>query len=216
MKIRVGTWNIAGARKMLSMERFDYGTQEELDYFAEQLQTLQLDIVCLQESHANSHNSLAELLANSLDMSYVAESPGCPSHIDSTYMLTTAIISRIPFTTEQSLLLPHPTFELKFQHSGKVVPPYDRYAQVVTFNSFTVANIHTEPLGAFGLQYDTGLGKDLGHGIDTLLAGALSRPLLFPADFNQHDLSNAFPLLLEKFSLKDALPNISTKPWYPS
>ena len=77
-------------------------------------------------------------------MSYVAETPGCPSRADPAYRLTTAVTSRIPFIAKRSLLLPHPTYELKFTHNNKVVPPYERYAQVITFGQFTVANMHAQ------------------------------------------------------------------------
>jgi endonuclease/exonuclease/phosphatase family metal-dependent hydrolase len=191
---------------MLSAARFDYSADETLGYFADQINALQLDVVCLQESHTNAHDSLAKRLATQTAMAYFAETPGCPSHIDPGYRLTTAVISRLPFTTEKSLLLPHPTFALQFAHNGKVVQPYDRYAQIIQFNGFTVATMHTEPLQAFGLSYAAEPGKTLSRQIDTLLCSSLANPLLFAADFNMYSLAETLPSLLGKLSLQEALP----------
>lgn len=197
---------------MLSTEQFDYSPHEELDYFAKKLRALRLGVICLQESHTNHQDSLAERLAQMLGMPHMAGSPGCPSHIDPQYRLTTAVLSQEPFVSESSLLLPEPNFELKFIHNNKVVEPYDRHVQIVRFGAFTVANMHTEPLGAFGKNYETGDGKQLATAIDSFLADKLQRPLLFAADFNMHKPPIALPTLIGALGLQEALPNRPTKP----
>jgi exonuclease III len=212
MKLRVATWNIAAARKLQSTRRFDYTTEEQFDYFAEQLYALKLDVVCLQESQVNKDDSLSKRLAERLQMPFISETVECPSHIDRAYNLSLAIMSKKPFESEAAILLPKPMFELKFTYSGQVVPPYDRYAQLVTFEQFTVANMHTEPLVAFGLRYDEGAGKTYAHEIDKLLTQQLIAPLIFAADFNVHDVANAFPLTVGSHRLRDALLNKPTKP----
>ncbi len=212
MKIRIATWNIAAARRMLSLDRFDYSEQAELDYFAGQLHKLNPNVICLQESEAKPGDSLSEHLAGMLNMPYCAETRGCPSHIDHDYQLTTAIISKQPFSNPQPILLPHPTFELRFKHNGRVVPPYDRYAQTVSFGGFTIANVHTEPLGAFGLEYEAGEGHSLAQAIDSLLTKELGGPLIFAADFNMHNLGWTLPSLLKSRQLQEALPDEPTKP----
>ena len=212
MNIRVATWNIAAARKLQSAQRFDYSPGEELKYFAEQLRAVNPDVICLQESQTNDHDSLSKRLAESLNMPYVSEIIECPSHIDREYNLSMAVLSRQPFQSEATTLLPKPQFELKFTHNGKVVPPYDRFVQTVSFEQLTVANMHTEPLVAFGRSYDDGAGKDFAHEIDLVLRDQLKAPLVFAADFNVHETKDAFPLISDTLQLRNALPDEPTKP----
>ena len=212
MKIRIATWNIAAARKMLSTNRFDYSEQQDLAYFANELYNLSPDIICLQESEFNDHESLTKRLADALGMSYFVETPGCPSHIDSGYQLTTAIITKNRFTDARFSLLPFPAFELRFKHTGEIVSPYNRYLQTISFNNFTIGTLHTEPLGAFGRQYEYGEGQELAHAIDALLVKKLGRPLLLAADFNMPISLDTLPQLLTKYQLREALPNEPTKP----
>lgn len=202
---------------MLSMEKFDYTGAEDLEYFVGQLRALNLDVVCLQESHVNEVDSLARRLGAILSMPFVAETPGCPSHIDTNYRLTIAIISKLPFMSQSAHLLPYPTFELKFAHSNKVASAYDRYLQVVTFQDFEIANIHTEPLRAFGLTYESGVGSQLSTNVDDLLVDKLSHPLVFAADFNISLPSKTLPKCIGSFKLEEALPNGPTQPdgWNP-
>lgn len=210
MRLRIATWNIAAARKLLSANKFDYSKEEEIDYFADQLNLLKLDVVCLQESHANTTDSLSVRLSELIGMPHVSETRGCPSHIDPAYRLTTAIMAKEPFTKEKAYLLPHPPADLKYE--GRIVPPYDRYAQTVSFARCTIANIHTEPLAGFGLNYESGEGNALAQEIDGILSDNLARPLLFAADFNMMDLSRTLPTLIGTFDLHEALPDEPTKP----
>jgi endonuclease/exonuclease/phosphatase family metal-dependent hydrolase len=197
---------------MLSTNRFDYGEQQDVDYFAGELRDLNPDIVCLQESEFNAHESLTKRLANALSMPYFAETPGCPSHIDHGYQLTTAIIAKKRFTKARFKVLPFPLFELRFEHTGRVVPPYNRYLQTVSFDNFTVGTLHTEPLEAFGRRYEQDAGQDLAHTIDALLVKELKAPLLLAADFNMSISSDTLPQLLANYQLREALPNEPTKP----
>lgn len=212
MKLRIGTWNIAAARKMVSTERFDYSPDEELPYFAEEIRRLDLDVICLQESHANEDDSMARRLGKLVEMPNVEESIGCPSHIDILYNLNTAVLSKQTFVGAPSYKLPRPPFELRFKHDGRAVPPYDRYLQVVDLGTYAVANMWTEPLGAFGRSYEADEGKSFAAQIDELLVAKLERPLLFAADFNIEDVAAALPQLVETFRLKEALPDMPTKP----
>jgi hypothetical protein len=82
---------------------------------------------------------------------------------------------------------------------------------MVTFNNFTVDRTHIEPLYAFGVRYDKGVGKTLGGEIDTVFSENLHRHLLSTVDFNMFDAISSLPITANKFNLKDALPNRPTK-----
>jgi exonuclease III len=211
--LKIATWNIAGGRTLQSLNRFDYSPAEDIDYFCTQLKDLNLDVICLQESHANGVDSLAKRIAARLGMSYVFDTPGCPSHIDSSYRLTTAIISKTVPLNQLSIMLPKPSMELRFRDSGKQVPPLDRYLQVAILDGFTIANIHTEPMGAFGYDYESGQGLELAHQMDDILATTLTQPVLFAADFNIEKPGIALPKTFAALGLQEGLPaQTTTKP----
>ena len=211
--LKIATWNIAGGHTLQSLQRFDYSQNEDFDYFYTQLRDLDLDVICLQESHANGVDSFAKRLASKLGMAFVADSPGCPSHIDQNYRLTTAILSKKQPLSEASVLLPQPTFELRFTHDNRKVTPLDRYMQYAIFDGFTVANIHTEPLGAFGYDYESGEGLAFAHQMDDTLAATLSQPVVFAADFNMDNPGIALPKTFASLGLLEALPaHTATKP----
>jgi hypothetical protein len=210
MKIRVATWNVAGGRLVNSLDHFDYAKNEDLDYFSSQLEQLNLDIICLQESQFNDNDSFAKRLAKSLNFPYVAETPGCPSHVDKTYKMTPAIISKQPFDMEKPYLLPYPNFKLI--HKGKELPPFDRYLLEVKFNNFSVVTAHPEPLGMFDLTYESGEGNMLAKEIDGLISHKFSKPVVFAVDFNFNDVSKVLPETFAKFSLSEALDADDTTP----
>ncbi|HSW74553.1 MAG TPA: endonuclease/exonuclease/phosphatase family protein [Candidatus Saccharimonadales bacterium] len=212
MELRVATWNIAAAHKMLSADRFDYSLHQDVAYFAGQLHRLDPDVICLQESEFNTDDSLTHRFAGELGMPYFSETPGCPSHISNGYQLTTAIIAKKPFTNARHVLLPQPTFELRFKHSDEAVQPYNRYMQLVTFDNFTVGTLHTEPLGAFGRSYEHGEGQHLAHSIDELLVQELETPIIVAADFNMVALVKTLPRFITECRLQEALPSEPTKP----
>jgi len=211
MNIRIATWNIAGAHRLISDKRMDYGPQD-IDYFAEQIRKLDLDIVCLQESQTKRGDSLTEKLAAATTMPHWAETEGCPSHVDRDYKLTTAILSKIPFRQTDAVLLPHPSFELRFTHNNTVVMPYDRYLVTAAFDDFTVATLHTEPLGAFGLDYAQGEGNTLAKLIDKVLVDELAEPLLLAGDFNTNDLPSSFPNATSNYRLREVFAKTPTRP----
>jgi endonuclease/exonuclease/phosphatase family metal-dependent hydrolase len=212
MKLRVGTWNIATGRRMKSAGRFDYFEEEDVEYFAKRINELNIDILCLQESHANQSDSLTRRLADMTGFTYVFDVPGAPSHVDPNYKLSDAILSKYPFTETGAERLPYPQFELKFNHNGKVVPPHDRYLVWARIDGFMAATTHTEPLGAFGRSYEEGVGKEFASQVDTFAVNHLDTPLLFAADFNIEHIETALPTLLSSFNLVELLPNTPTKP----
>lgn len=212
MNIRIATWNIAGAHRLISDKRMDYGPQD-IDYFAEQIRKLDLDIVCLQESQTKRGDSLTEKLADATRMPYWFETKGCPSHIDFDYKLTTAVLCRGKPAHLDSVLLPRPEFELRFTHNNKVVPPYDRYMIKIESEDFTIATLHTEPLEAFGLDYVSGTGNTLAKAIDaTLITNLNQKPLLLAGDLNANDALRSFPGIVEKHNLAEVFGTVPTRP----
>lgn len=210
MNIRIATWNVASGRKMNSLEHFDYVKDEDLSYFSKQLKQLDLDIICLQESQFNDNDSFAKRLASSLDYLYVAETPGCPSHVDKDHKMTPAILSKKPFISEQPYSLPYPKFKLI--HKGKELPPFDRYLLEVKYDNFSVVTAHPKPLGMFDLSYENGVGNMLAEEIDGFVGQKISKPVIFAVDFNFNSVPSVLPKTTAELGLQEALDADSTTP----
>jgi endonuclease/exonuclease/phosphatase family metal-dependent hydrolase len=202
--LRVATWNIGGAHTVYSSNIFDYD-QEDLAYFAEQLKKLNLDVICLQESHTNSKRVTSKLLAEMLGLPFVFDSPRSPSHISKGYKLANAIISRHPIEDTKHILLPQPPFELYFQN-GKKAKLFQTYIQKVQIRGVTFANTHLQPLHLFGYSWSDGEGQKLARNTENVLLKNLrTTPLIFAGDFNAPNLLADFPLLTKSLLLKAAL-----------
>ncbi len=202
-QFKIGTWNIGGAHTVNSTDIFDYN-QEDLSYFAKILKPLNLDILCLQESHSNADNVIARRLAELLGLTYVFDSPRSPSHIDPNYQLSNAIISRYPIEKMQNILLPDPPFELYFQ-DGKKARLFHTYIQIAQIEGITFANTHLQPLQLFGYDWGKDEGRKLAFRTEEIFIKNLMTPIVFAGDFNAPSLYQDFPRLIESFQLKPAL-----------
>lgn len=213
--LRVGTWNIAAARRLRSEVQLDYGA-EDIGYIADQIRRARLDVVCLQESHIKPDDSLARRIASLVDMPHVAETPGCPSHINPAYRMCDAVLSRRPFTKRPtSWLLPRPGFELRFGDSGKLAQPFDRHLLSTHIAGVQVATLHTEPLERFGHSYQHGPGAVHSHDIDAALGQHLASPVIIAGDFNTDSPAAAlFKDTRAALSLEEVFTaNEATTPW---
>lgn len=200
---RIATWNFAAARTMLKPERLAYNEGEDLEYIANELKKLAPDVVCLQESHTNKHDSLAKRLAAKAGYAHVIDAPNCPSHIDSAYRLSNAIVSHKSLTRTRIVDLPMATFPLIYK--GKTVTPYERVAVFAEVSGITVGTMHTEPLEDFGQSYTFGEGAKLAGQIDKVLAPLLRNPFVFAGDWNTGDVQTAHKLLLDVMDAKEVM-----------
>lgn len=205
--MKIVTWNIAGGRKINSNKLFEYGN-EDLHYFSKQIYPINPDVICLQESHTNKTTSVASILAKTLNMNYVYDSPASPSHIDNKYFLGTSIISRHSFSSTQTLTLPVPKFDLHFPDGQKVMV-HQKNVQLVKYRKFFLANIQL--LGLFEHSYNKGVAVFYTKEIEKILL-KLEEPIIFCGDFNVNKPQRIFKSLFRILNLKDSLPNKITRP----
>jgi len=71
-QIVVATWNIAGGHT-LKGKGWNHSDQENIQYFIDKLKGINLDIICIQESHRNAHRSLSVEIAKALGLQGVFE-----------------------------------------------------------------------------------------------------------------------------------------------
>jgi endonuclease/exonuclease/phosphatase family metal-dependent hydrolase len=212
--VRVVTWNINGGFGLSSVNPRVYVQAENINYFLEHLSQLNADILCLQEVHTNSRRSQTNLIAESLGYSYTFETTASPSHIDPNYQLANAILSKQPFKSTKAVQLPKPSFLLKppFLPNGQRAEIHDKYLQVVEFETFTLANVHTLPLHVLNATYDSEEGKKFAEEVEKVFLEHLKTPLIFCGDFNRKNITGLYPKLFDEFDLLDALPNKSSVP----
>jgi len=208
--LKVISWNIAGGHTIKSLDMFDY-EKENLSYFADMIRKYAPDVICLQETHSNESRSIASELAKLLHYEFVYENAASPSHIDESFMLGQAIISRIPLKNMRTIVYPYPTFPLLFS-DGREAAHHDKILQIAQWGKVMIANTQMMPLKIFSEEYDTENGAGFSKEIDEVLTSSLDTPLIFCGDFNFNQPVNAFPKMYKKFSIANALPDSVTRP----
>ncbi len=214
LSMRIATWNINGGHGLVSTNPRKYVDTENLDYFLEHLTTLDADILCLQEVHTNPNSSQTKLIAEALGYHYTFETVASASHIDPSYQLANAILSKQPFKTTKAVRLPQPEFllELPLLSNGQRAEIHDKYLQITEFETFTLANVHTLPLHVLGSSYDSENGKHFAREVEKVFLEHLTSPLIFCGDFNYQNVTSLYPRLFDKLSLVDALPSQPSLP----
>lgn len=212
MKLRIVSWNVAGCHTMASMDHFDY-LPEDIEYFADHLQKIEPDIICLQESHTSIDGSSgnAEKLARRIGFPYLFNSSCSVSHVDKDYKLGNSIISKIKFNDEHIAFFPNPEGDL-FWSDGRLALTHEKGVQVVSFDLFNVANSQMLPARLFGFNYDDGgRGSKLAEGINEVMKKEVEKPVIWCGDFNFSDPLKVYSHLIN-LGMKDALPEVNTLP----
>ena len=202
------TWNIAGGRPMNSGALFDYDT-EDLPYFATELHNISPDIICFQETHVNDERSVGQEIADLLGQYHVNEMRTSSSHVDPSYQLGNAVLSKPTPTRYTAAIYPYPAFPL-FLPDGIPDRHHDKGFQVVQFPFGTIMNTHTMPLRFLGTPYDTPNGLSFAHEMEKQLLTHALHPLIFCGDFNFNNASILYPELLK--DMKSVLPDAPTRP----
>jgi len=213
VNIKIASWNIAGGHSISSLQQFDY-SPEDLDYFIEQLRSINADIVCLQESHTSEDgsNSNAHAIAAALGYPHLLNSPSSPSHIEEGYKLSTAILSKVPFLEKRAVLYPYPSAPLFWRDGRAAVGRHEKNLQVVRTENFSIANNQMLPIHLFSLSYDDkGEGGKLAHRINETMAASVASPVLWCGDFNFENPLSIYPHL-NTLHLTEALPDKDTRP----
>lgn len=209
--LKVVSWNIAGGYPIASLEHFDY-EQEDVKYFVDQVKFLSPDIICLQESHTSldGSRSIAQEMADQLEMSFVFNSPSSPSHINDSYQLSTAIISSKNTIDAKVYWYPDPGMELFFADGRKAIT-HKKNLQIVSFDDLHIANNQLLPISLFGYKYDDGnKGSDFAEQIDLVMKN-VQTPLIWCGDFNFDDPRSIYKTI-QRLNLADALPDKATRP----
>lgn len=208
--MKIVSWNIAGGRKIKTLKSFDYG-DEDLEYFANKLKDVNADVVCLQETHTNSKQSVAKELAKKLKMNYIFDSPASASHIDKDFLLGNSIISNFQIDNPQTKVYLYPDFEL-FWKDGRMAERHDKLLQIVKIKGINIANTQLLPIGLFGYSYNDKKVETYARGIEKKLMGVPTPTLIcgdFSGDFVNDFVEDVFKNLFRKNKLLDAIKNVT-------
>jgi len=209
--IKVASWNIAGGYPINSLDQFDY-SEENINYFSNELKKLNPDIICLQESHTSIDGKrvIAEEIAKNLEMNYVFNISCSPSHINDQYQLSLSIISNKELKDQKIFWFPDPSVELFFS-DGKKAITHKKALQIIRVDDFYIANNQMLPVTLFGYSYDDkSEGHKLAEGINEVMKN-IKQPVVWCGDFNFSDPKKIYKTIND-LNLNEALPDKPTRP----
>ena len=209
--MKIVSWNIAGAHPIASLKHLDY-LPEDVGYFITEIEKVNPDVVCLQESHTKDDGSKsnAHEIAKALGYEYVFNSPASKSHVEEGFQLSTAILSKEPFRDSKVEFFPNPSEQL-YWGDGRPAATHEKNLQVAIFDQFTVANNQMLPLRLFNLSYTEGIGRKLASGVNEVMRNLVDSPVIWCGDFNYDRPLEIYPHM-RVLKLVEALPNVSTRP----
>ena len=212
--MKLVTWNISGGYGLDPDDPTKLLGRENLDYFTRVLEEIDADVVCLQEVHTNAERSQADEIAHSLGLPGVFESVASESHIDASYRLANAILTKRQFQAARSFMLPRPHFSLVLPllPSGEPAAIHDKLVQMVRLGDLTISNTHLLPLHILGASWSSQQGRELAEATANLFVSKLQLPLVLCGDFNYPDVTDLMPNLVNAFGLTDVLFDESSPP----
>lgn len=190
--MRIATWNIGGCF-ILDENSKEYSI-ESVQFFCDQLNALEPDVVCLQEAHL----SQIDYLTKECGYLYSASKVIAESHLKTEEKLTIAILSKYPIISEEFCQLSNPN--LVFEWKGKPARSHDKGLLVATlqFNQMKLRIIsgHMVPWRKYNRSP---LELDFKH-IQTELSNVFINsdlPTIAGIDLNWNDVHALLPKVFE-------------------
>lgn len=212
-KLKIISWNIAGGRKVLSSNRFDYGS-EDVAYFAKIIKKQNPDIICFQEVHFSKNSEpTSGLIAKILGGYNVSNYILSPSHIDKNCLLGMSMLTKFDVIKSTNFVYPYPKFELFFK-DGRKAEKHNKGMQVIEIKDFLIANTQILPIGIFGHTYLEENGRYLINRIIEKQIKNLKRPMILCGDFGadyENRFYEVFNKLVTTLHLNDAIKGCVTR-----
>jgi endonuclease/exonuclease/phosphatase family metal-dependent hydrolase len=218
--MRFASWNIAGGHTFRkSLEDAISYEEENLQYFIDELNKVDADVVVLQEAHtpddAKEKNQSA-LIAEMLGYAVAGNHPySHRSHIKNGNKLTLATLTKHPVVSSNFHQLPNPKLTVT-RPDGDVWMSFDvgflnniieyRGAQI------NISNGHMVPFHYFKRDFSEPEFQPVRDSILELYRLLAHNPTLAGVDFNYHDLQKLLPALFENHLYDEAFVGIETTP----
>ncbi len=181
--MRIATWNIGGS--FISSDQKNKYDLENIDYFIDELKSINPDIVCFQEIHVSKKNDQPKIIANALDFKYFKTFSIADSHLKNNEKLSISIISRFQIVSSKFNMLSNPN--LQFIWRGKKAFSHDKgfLEAVVNYNGIDIRILsgHMIPFRKFGKNFLDGKFKEIRNQIEKIILNN-EMPEIICADMN--------------------------------
>lgn len=201
--MRVITWNIAGGKKIKSLEQWDYDENIDLNYFVDRINRYNPDIVALQETLLRSNYNQTEILARAFDFKYFTLIEMSPDHIEKDTKICISLLSKRKLENIKQIMLPYPKFKCVFKN-GTEAKRYDKYILSCMVDGINFATLQMQPIHLWGYNYYNGDGREYAREIDTTISN-LNEPLVLLGDLQHNDPEKYLPNFYSQ-GKREALP----------
>lgn len=214
--MKIISWNIAGGC-VFSNKTNSYN-KEDLDYFTDELQKENSDVICLQETHTpvNKESSQAKIIADKLGYGYLINHPykKAGSHIKKDNYLSISIISKYPITENYFYRLPDPDLKIA-RPDGSVWVSLDVgfLTAAIDFpdKKIIIGNCHLIPFHYFRRDLSEDSFKNIRSSIVDYFKQLSLEKSVIAGDFNFADMEKMLPGILP-LGYREVFPNTVTTP----
>lgn len=209
--MRIVTWNIGGGF-IESKLKYEYDL-EDINYFINELKSVNPDIVCFQEIHISEINNQPQIIADSLGFKYITTHSIADSHLKDDEKLSISIISRYPVISSKFNLLTNPNLE--FEWKGKKAFSHDKgfLEAIIDYQetNIRVLSGHMVPFRKFGKNFLDNEFEEIRNQIEKIILYG-KMPKIICADMNfDGEIEKLIPNIFEN-DYKFILENIPTTP----
>jgi exonuclease III len=206
----IGTWNVAGFRKMKSLKPYVIEDKPSLDYYIKQIAESDVDILCLQDNLSNETKSFSTEIAQILEFPYFYDVRLEKSTYDSSFYNTLSVFSRFPMKNFYTADNINPHWKMKIAKNTHVITS-DRKYQIVVYDYFILINSYFLPEKLCGKDYTIDKGIDYIINNQKILS-MIKGPFYLCGDMNTTNIDYAFYDFLAEHRMINAFDNIPTKP----
>ncbi len=208
--MKIGSWNVSGYRKSISLKIYDYEKDADIQYFASILKDLDLDVLFIQESLASGSSSYAKELGMLVGLTYLQETLGSKSYIEEGQFESLSVLSKKPISAFHEIDQINPNWTVAMPN-GYLAKSYDRKFQVMTINDMQFVHTHFLPERFFNKNYL--IDTDRRYIDDNMvLLDKLQGNFVFCGDLNTKHVDLVFSEFFNKHNLLNAFQNIPTRP----
>jgi|GEM_PF-1723526 len=209
--MRIATWNIGGS--FVSSRSKNTYDREDINYFIEELKSINPDIVCFQEIHVSRDNDQSKILSDSLGLQYLATYSIADSHLKDGEKLSISIISKFPILSSILSMFPNP--HLEFIWRGERAFSHDKgfVEAIVNYNGIDIRILsgHMLPFRRFGKDFLADEFTYIRDKIEHIILET-TLPTVVGADMNfDGEINTLIPDVIAH-GFKSILPIVATTP----
>ncbi len=210
-------WNVGGFRirdHKADPTSPDSYTKEDIDYFIDKITYFNADLITLQETHTNKTKNLVKVIAEKSGYKYYFNDVYDDSHLDSSFKLGQAIISKYPLDNHQFMYFHNPKYEAVW-NGNKVISHnkgLSRCSVKINSINLSISTLHAVPFRPFDVNPLSDKAKDVRIDMQRKILSSLSEHSLIQGDFNINEKSLVEFLDNSLHGLNEAIQDRPTTP----